>query len=82
MDLSLARMQEALKELQHPAAAIPAVQVVGTNGKGSIACFIHHGLITADCTQVCMFDNLAFDGPHLEETSLAVYKVELLRLFQ
>lgn len=47
MDLSLARMQEALKELQHPAAAIPAVQVVGTNGKGSIACFIHHGLIAA-----------------------------------
>ena len=33
MDLSLERMQEALRELQHPAAAIPAVQVVGTNGK-------------------------------------------------
>lgn len=47
MDLSLQRMQEALKELQHPAAAVPAVQVVGTNGKGSIACFIHHGLIAA-----------------------------------
>lgn len=47
MDLSLERMKEALRALQHPAAAIPAVQVVGTNGKGSIACFIHHGLMAA-----------------------------------
>lgn len=47
MDLSLDRMQEALRDLQHPAAGIPAVQVVGTNGKGSIACFIHHGLMAA-----------------------------------
>ena len=47
MDLSLERMQEALRELQHPAAEIPAVQVVGTNGKGSIACFLHHALMAA-----------------------------------
>ena len=47
MDLSLDRMHEALRALQHPSAAIPAVQVVGTNGKGSIACFIHHGLMAA-----------------------------------
>ena len=47
MDLSLDRVQEALGELQQPAATIPAVQVVGTNGKGSIACFIHHALMAA-----------------------------------
>ncbi len=47
MDLSLERMQSALQQLQNPAGAIPAVQVVGTNGKGSIACLIHHGLMAA-----------------------------------
>ncbi|MEC7249481.1 MAG: dihydrofolate synthase, partial [Cyanobacteriota bacterium] len=47
MDLSLKRMQLALKHLQSPAGSIPAVQVVGTNGKGSIACLIHHGLMAA-----------------------------------
>ena len=47
MDLSLERMQSALQHLQSPAGSIPAVQVVGTNGKGSIACLIHHGLIAA-----------------------------------
>ena len=47
MDLSLERMQSALQHLQSPAGSIPAVQVVGTNGKGSIACLIHHGLMAA-----------------------------------
>ena len=47
MDLSLERMQAALQHLQNPAGSIPAVQVVGTNGKGSIACLIHHGLMAA-----------------------------------
>ena len=40
-------MQSALQHLQNPAGSIPAVQVVGTNGKGSIACLIHHGLMAA-----------------------------------
>lgn len=47
MDLSLDRMMNALEQLQRPAQSIPAVQVVGTNGKGSIACLIHHGLMAA-----------------------------------
>lgn len=47
MDLSLDRMTIALEHLHHPAQSIPAVQVVGTNGKGSIACLIHHGLMAA-----------------------------------
>ena len=37
----------ALQQLNQPADSIPAVQVVGTNGKGSIACLIHHGLMAA-----------------------------------
>ena len=47
MDLSLDRMTIALEQLHQPAQSIPAVQVVGTNGKGSIACLIHHGLMAA-----------------------------------
>ena len=47
MDLSLDRMTIALEHLHQPARSIPAVQVVGTNGKGSIACLIHHGLMAA-----------------------------------
>ena len=34
MDLSLERMRLALEQLHQPASAIPAVQIVGTNGKG------------------------------------------------
>jgi len=47
MDLSLERMQRALADLASPCADVPAVQVVGTNGKGSIACMIHSGLTAA-----------------------------------
>ncbi len=47
MDLSLDRMTIALEHLYQPARSIPAVQVVGTNGKGSIACLIHYGLMAA-----------------------------------
>ncbi|QNI53422.1 bifunctional dihydrofolate synthase / folylpolyglutamate synthase [Synechococcus sp. BIOS-E4-1] len=47
IDLSLDRMTIALEQLHQPAQSIPAVQVVGTNGKGSIACLIHHGLMAA-----------------------------------
>ena len=47
MDLSLDRMKRALEALHQPCAQVPAVQVVGTNGKGSIASFIHSGLVAA-----------------------------------
>ncbi len=47
MDLSLERMKRALADLSSPCADVPAVQVVGTNGKGSIACMIHSGLSAA-----------------------------------
>lgn len=47
MDLSLERMNRALKQLGSPTESIPAVQVVGTNGKGSIATLIHSALTAA-----------------------------------
>ncbi|MDA9587263.1 dihydrofolate synthase, partial [bacterium] len=47
MDLSLDRMHRVLSALGDPCGHTPAVQVVGTNGKGSIACMIHSGLSAA-----------------------------------
>ena len=47
MDLSLERMHRVLSALGDPCGKTPAVQVVGTNGKGSIACMIHSGLSAA-----------------------------------
>ena len=47
MDLGLTRMQMALKAMGSPCAEIPAIQIVGTNGKGSIANFIQSSLKSA-----------------------------------
>jgi dihydrofolate synthase / folylpolyglutamate synthase len=47
MDLSLIRIQRALAALGSPSQGIPAVQVVGTNGKGSVATLIDSGLRAA-----------------------------------
>ena len=44
MDLQLDRMQAALQAMGSPCAEIPAIQVVGTNGKGSIASFLASAL--------------------------------------
>ena len=44
MDLQLDRMQQALHALGSPCADIPAIQIAGTNGKGSIASFLSAAL--------------------------------------
>lgn len=41
IDLSLDRLRGALADGGHPERFFPAVQVAGTNGKGSIATFLH-----------------------------------------
>jgi dihydrofolate synthase/folylpolyglutamate synthase len=41
VDLGLARLEAALVEGGHPERRFPAVQVAGTNGKGSICSFLH-----------------------------------------
>jgi dihydrofolate synthase/folylpolyglutamate synthase len=41
IDLGLDRLQSALAAGGHPERRFPAVQVAGTNGKGSIATFLH-----------------------------------------
>ena len=47
MDLQLDRMERALKALGNPCGTIPAIQIAGTNGKGSIASFINSALQSA-----------------------------------
>ena len=47
MDLQLDRMHAALHELDHPCEAVPAIQVLGTNGKGSIVSFLESALCAA-----------------------------------
>jgi len=44
MDLQLDRMYQALHALGSPCADIPAIQIAGTNGKGSIASFLSAAL--------------------------------------
>ncbi|MEB3172971.1 MAG: bifunctional folylpolyglutamate synthase/dihydrofolate synthase [Cyanobacteriota bacterium] len=45
VDLGLGRLQAALAELGHPEQQFAAVQVAGTNGKGSISTLVHQALL-------------------------------------
>jgi len=47
VDLGLDRLRAALAELGHPERRFAAVQVAGTNGKGSIATLVHRSLLAA-----------------------------------
>ena len=42
IQLGLSRIKKALRELEDPCKNIPAIQIVGTNGKGSITAFIEN----------------------------------------
>jgi dihydrofolate synthase/folylpolyglutamate synthase len=47
VDLGLGRLEAALAELGHPERRFAAVQVAGTNGKGSICTLVHQALLAA-----------------------------------
>ncbi|MFO0105532.1 MAG: bifunctional folylpolyglutamate synthase/dihydrofolate synthase, partial [Cyanobium sp.] len=47
VDLGLGRLQGALAELGHPERRFAAVQVAGTNGKGSICTLVQRSLLAA-----------------------------------
>ncbi len=47
IDLDLTRMRQALLKLDNPCINIPAIQIVGTNGKGSISAFLENILCQA-----------------------------------
>ncbi len=42
IQLGLSRIKKALRDLNNPCKNIPAIQIVGTNGKGSITAFIEN----------------------------------------
>ena len=47
VDLGLDRLQAALAELGNPERRFAAVQVAGTNGKGSICTLVHQALLAS-----------------------------------
>ncbi len=59
INLGLKRIQAALKEIGEPCSSLPAIQIAGTNGKGSISSFISSSLSEAG------FKIGLFTSPHL-----------------
>ena len=48
IQLGISRVKNALNKLDNPCINIPAIQVVGTNGKGSITAFLENILCASD----------------------------------
>ena len=48
LKLGLSRIKKVLQELGNPCRNIPAIQIIGTNGKGSIAAFLESMLFEAN----------------------------------
>ncbi len=59
VDLNLDRISVALKKMGQPCRNTPAIQIVGTNGKGSITSFIQ------SCLQIAGVPNGVTTSPHL-----------------
>ncbi|KGG16266.1 MULTISPECIES: bifunctional folylpolyglutamate synthase/dihydrofolate synthase [unclassified Prochlorococcus] len=59
MKLGLGRIQKVIHRMGNPCEGIPAIQIVGTNGKGSIACFLESALVKAGIKTGCT------TSPHL-----------------
>jgi len=47
INLDLSRIRKALQELNNPCKNIPAIQIIGTNGKGSLAAYLESILFEA-----------------------------------
>ena len=74
IQLGLSRIKNALRDLDDPCKNIPAIQIVGTNGKGSITAFIEN-ILYADKKNIPLqmhFVNLAIRGKssHLVQCSV------------
>ena len=90
MDLQLDRMQGALKHLGSPCGDIPAIQIAGTNGKGSIASFIgavlhQNGIrcgVTTSPHLVSWCERIAIDGQPIGLADLRQLLNELASVFK
>ena len=90
MDLQLDRMQAALTALGDPCGSIPAIQVAGTNGKGSIAAFLATALkragiktgLTTSPHLVSWCERIRVDGDPIPETTLRKRLIELQSISQ
>ncbi|MAR06932.1 MAG: dihydrofolate synthase [Cyanobium sp. NAT70] len=78
MDLQLDRLQAALLELGSPCSDIPAIQIAGTNGKGSISCFVASALdetnirsgVTISPHLKSWCERISINGEHISMQSL------------
>ncbi len=76
MDLGTQRVAKTLKDISKPFVKIPAIQIVGTNGKGSIASFIESGLkvagvkvgVTTSPHLVSWCERIRINGHHISES--------------
>ena len=90
MDLQLDRMQAALTALGDPCGSIPAIQVAGTNGKGSIAAFLATALkragiktgLTTSPHLVSWCERIRVDGDPIPEPTLRKRLIELQSISQ
>ena len=90
MDLQLDRMEAALRALGEPCASVPAIQVAGTNGKGSIAAFLAAALkragiktgLTTSPHLMSWCERIRVDGDQISERALRQRLIELQAISQ
>ena len=85
MDLQLNRMQAALVTMGSPCGTVPAIQVAGTNGKGSIAAFLASALqkagirtgLTTSPHLVSWCERISVDGQQISSAALRHHLIAL-----
>ncbi|HJN35908.1 MAG: folylpolyglutamate synthase/dihydrofolate synthase family protein [Prochlorococcus sp.] len=90
MDLGLERMADALAAMGNPCGTIPAIQVAGTNGKGSICSFIDSGLraagihtgLTTSPHLVSWCERIRIDGALISAPELRQRLIKLKQLIE
>ena len=70
IQLGLSRIKNALRDLDDPCKNIPAVQIVGTNGKGSITAFIEN-ILYADKRDIGVTTCLLYTSPSPRDRRLS-----------
>ena len=90
IDLGIERMQMALNDMGQPCADIPAIQIAGTNGKGSITSFIQSSLKAArvktgvtTSPHLCSWcERISIDGNQISITEFREHILSLKPIIQ